>query len=110
MAQETLVRLMANDNMLNISVQLAGRQYPLTVTAEEREVVQGLVAILNTEYDELHHRFASKLNKQDLLSMLLLTYAKKLHDAQQQNSKNDIGDIDGRINKLEKVLDLALAR
>ena len=101
---------MANDNMLNISVQLAGRQYPLTVTAEEREIVQGLVAKLNTEYDELHHRFASKLGKQDLLSMLLLTYAKKLHDAEQQSYKNDIGDIDGRMNKLEKILDLALAR
>jgi cell division protein ZapA len=63
-----------------IAVFVAGRKYPLLVEAQEEETIRDLVKTINTEIEELHARYASKLSKQDILAMLLLTYAKKLTD------------------------------
>jgi len=71
---------MAKENAYNIQVEIADRNYPLTVNNEEQASVVELAKQLNLEINEMHSRYANKLSKQDVLAMLLLTYAKKLKD------------------------------
>lgn len=72
---------MAEDQLHTINVEVAGRNYPIFVTKEEEEIVMQLAENLNLEIEDLHKRYANKLGKAEILTMLLLTYAKKHHDA-----------------------------
>lgn len=95
---------MNEDNLLTIPVVLAGRTYPVLVTQDEVEGVQLINQQLNKEFDDLQSRYANKLNKQDILSMLLLTYAKDLLEERQ---KTDLAPVNKRIESIEKILEQA---
>jgi cell division protein ZapA (FtsZ GTPase activity inhibitor) len=92
---------MNKDNLLTIPVVLAGRTYPVLVTQDEVEGVNLINQQLNKEFLDLQSRYANKLNKQDILSMLLLTYAKDLHEERQ---KTDLAPVKERIESIEKIL------
>jgi cell division protein ZapA len=53
----------------------------------------------------MQRRYGSKLNKQDILSMLLLTYAKKFKDLE---NNFELNKIDEKINTLYLMLDNAI--
>lgn len=72
---------MAEDQLHTINVEVAGRSYPIFVTKDEEETVVQLAEHLNQEIQDLQKRYANKLGKTEILTMLLLTYAKKHHDA-----------------------------
>lgn len=91
------------DNMLNISISLAGRSYPVVVREDEESFVQTIVQDLEAEISDMSTRYANKLNKQDILAMLLLTYAKKYHEEQQ---KNDLSPIENRVDSIIELLEL----
>jgi cell division protein ZapA (FtsZ GTPase activity inhibitor) len=74
---------MKNEQLRSIDVEIAGRFYPVFVNDEEEKVVLALAKQINDEVDEMLSRYMNKLNKQDVMSMLLLTYAKKMHDVEQ---------------------------
>ncbi|WMX14297.1 MULTISPECIES: cell division protein ZapA [unclassified Aureispira] len=93
---------MDEDNLLTIPVVLAGRTYPVMVTQDEVEGVTLINQQLNKEFLDLQRRYANKLNKQDILSMLLLTYAKDLHEERQ---KKDLAPIKERIESIEDILE-----
>jgi len=98
---------MDDKNILNIPVAIAGRTYPVLATAEEVDDIKLINEKLNKEFMELHQRYASKLNKQDILAMLLLTYAKDLHE---ERTKNDLQPISERVQSIESVLEKALQK
>jgi len=92
---------MNEDNLLTIPVVLAGRTYPVLVTQDEVEGVKLINQQLNKEFLDLQSRYANKLNKQDILSMLLLTYAKNLLEERQ---KTDLAPVKKRIESIEIIL------
>lgn len=95
---------MNKDNLLTIPVVLAGRTYPVLITPDEVESVELINQQLNKEFSDLQKRYANKLNKQDILSMLLLTYAK---DLQEERQKTDFTSVKNRIESIETVLEQA---
>lgn len=95
---------MKEDNLLTIPVVLAGRTYPVLVTQDEVESIKLINQQLNKEFLELQKCYANKLNKQDILSMLLLTYAKDLLEERQ---KTDLVPVKKRIESIETILEQA---
>ena len=95
---------MNKDNLLTIPVVLAGRTYPVLVTQDEVEGINLINEQLNKEFSDLQNRYANKLNKQDILSMLLLTYAKDLLEERQ---KTDLAPVEKRIESIETILEQA---
>ena len=95
---------MNKDNLLTIPVVLAGRTYPVVITQDEVESVQLINQQLNNEFSDLQSRYANKLNKQDILSMLLLTYAK---DLLEERKKTDLNPVQKRIESIETILNQA---
>ncbi len=91
--------------MHNIEIEIAGKSYPVLVEKEEEALIFNLAEQLNDEISDLQRRYGNKLNKQDFLSMLLFTYAKKFKDIE-NNSKNN--KIDEKIDTLYLMLDNAL--
>ncbi len=72
-----IISLQKSVKMYNIDIEIAGRNYPLLVEKDEEVEILKLVSHLNIEILEMQSRYGAKLNKQDILAMLLLTYAKK---------------------------------
>jgi hypothetical protein len=96
---------MSDDKLLNIPVSLAGRTYPVLVTEQEAKNLAFINEQLNKEFLDLKSRYMNKLNNQDILAMLLLTYAKDLHE--ERESKN-LAPVEKRIQSIENILELAL--
>jgi hypothetical protein len=93
---------MSDNNLLNVSVTLAGRTYPILVSETEIASIEKINAKLNEEFLALKTQYANKLNEQDVLAMLLLTYAKNLHE---EKNLNDLNPVEKRIQSIEKILD-----
>jgi len=60
--------------MKSVDVTIAGRAYPLKVTEEEESMVLQVTEELNEKVRNLQKTYLQK-DKQDCLSMALLTYA-----------------------------------
>jgi cell division protein ZapA len=91
--------------MYNIDIELAGKSYPVLVEKEEETMLLDLAKQINDEISDMQRRYSNKLNKQDILSMLLLTYAKKFKDLE---NNFELSKIDGKIDTLYLMLDNAI--
>jgi cell division protein ZapA len=91
--------------MYNIDIELAGKSYPVLVEKEEETMLLDLAKQINDEISDMQRRYSNKLNKQDILSMLLLTYAKKFKDLE---NNFELNKIDGKIDTLYLMLDNAI--
>lgn len=60
-------------NQLTITVRIAEREYKLTVTREEEEIVRNSVKLIEKRISDYAKNYAFK-DKQDLLSMIALQY------------------------------------
>ena len=77
---------MENNDILEIPITIAGRTYPVLVRPDEIAGVERIKEQLSVEFSDLKARYSNKLNNQDILAMLLLTYAKNL---QEEKTKHD---------------------
>lgn len=93
---------MHNDNIIEIPVSLAGRKYPVLATPEEVEYIHLINEQLQAEFDDLKARYSNKLNNQDILAMLLLTYAKNLYD---EKAKQDLSPVQQKVASIEQLLE-----
>lgn len=93
---------MSEDAFQNISVVLAGRTYPVLVKPDEVGRIQTINQRLTQELADLQSRYSNQLNTQDLLAMLLLTYANKLAEAQE---KTDLTPVKARVEAIEQLLE-----
>ncbi|MFK7796708.1 MAG: cell division protein ZapA [Aureispira sp.] len=93
---------MNEDTFQNISVVLAGRTYPVLVKPDELGRIQTINQRLTQELADLQSRYSNQLNTQDLLAMLLLTYANKLAEAQE---KTDLTPVNARVEAIEQLLE-----
>lgn len=62
---------------LSIKVNIANRSYPLTVQADEEEMVRRAAKLINDKLKDLQQLFAVK-DMQDMLSMISLEIANEL--------------------------------
>ena len=60
--------------MESVDVTIAGRAYPLKVTEDERELVLAVADEINQKVRDFQKTYRNK-DRQDCLSMALLTYA-----------------------------------
>jgi cell division protein ZapA (FtsZ GTPase activity inhibitor) len=95
-----------NTQFYEINVLLAARKYPVMVSHNEEQIVIDIAKQLNQQVDEMHARYASRLSKQDILAMLLLTRVKELHDMKSQLI--GIHRLNQRLDELEELIDTAL--
>jgi cell division protein ZapA len=82
---------------------LAGRAYPLKVSEEEEQMVYRVVSEVNEKIKNFQMTY-NKKDKQDCLSMTLLTYAVEYHKAKQGHSldalKARTKEIDQQLERL----------
>lgn len=93
---------MSDTSMHNVPIVLAGRSYPVLVDENELDRVTTINERLNQELADLQGRYSNQLNTQDLLAMLLITYANRLAEEQQ---KNDFHRVEKRVESLENLLE-----
>lgn len=81
--------------MKSIEVQIAGRPFPLKVTDEEEGLVLQVTDEINEKVRNLQNTYLQK-DKQDCLSMALLTYAvenaKLRHDLAALEQLREVAD------------------
>jgi len=99
--------MLENDNVKNIKVHIAGREYPIYATEEEAKVLGAIEKEIGAEFDRLQQRYVNQLGKQDILSMLLITYVKQLHEVREVQN---LDEIDQRLEQIERYLDQTLQR
>ncbi|HKL02250.1 MAG TPA: cell division protein ZapA [Cryomorphaceae bacterium] len=89
---------------LSIKVTIAGRIYPISVSADEEEMVRKAATDVDTDIKNLQKNYAVK-DKQDLLAMTALQLATKLQQVDTSNS-NPVKSAD--LDKLEQIVDSML--
>jgi len=92
---------MDDKEALNITVLIAGRSYPLKIKASDEHTIRKIVKEVNEKVSSFQLTYSQK-DKQDCLSMALLTYAVELQKARQSKIDKDVADkihhIDGLLN------------
>lgn len=97
------------DEMVRITVLIAGRPYPLKINKKDEPVVRGLVKEANDKIQQFQQLY--RKDKQDLLSMTLLTYAMDLHKAQANSTTTiPIQHLSDSIQEVDTLLDVLLKK
>lgn len=91
-----------------ITVLIAGRPYPLKIKDSDEPTIRKIVKDINDKINQFQLTYASK-DKQDCLSMAILTYAVDLHKYMQsgQASTPD-NDVEQKISQIDNLLDKLL--
>ena len=84
----------------NITVLIAGRPYPLKIKVGDEPTIRNIVKEVNEKINRFQLTYTKK-DKQDCLSMALLTYAVDLHKAQQTTQEEEVSE---KINELDQLL------
>ncbi len=97
---------MEGNDTINITVSIAGRTYPLKIQTSDEPAIRGIVKELNEKINRFQLTY-SKKDKQDCLSMALLTYAVDLHKSKQNTSSTAEPDqeLSTKIEQLDELLD-----
>jgi len=88
--------------MKSIEVSIGGRKYPVKVTEEEEILVLDIVSEVNQKLKDFQTSYRGK-DKQDHLSMALLTYA--LESAKQKGSDGLMDQIQQKTKSLFSALE-----
>jgi cell division protein ZapA len=88
--------------MKSIEVSIGGRKYPVKVTEEEEILVRDIVNEVNQKVKDFQAQYRTK-DKQDHLSMALLTYA--LQSAKQQGTDGLMDQIQEKTQSLFSALE-----
>ena len=105
---------MDEKELKNIKVLIAGRPYPLKVEQAEEEAIRQIVKEVNDKVTDFQMAY-NKKDKQDCLSMALLTYAVDLHkwrtgilqlDSATLNSQDSQADaVSSKLEQIDQLLD-----
>ena len=97
---------MDEQEMTNITVLIAGRPYPLKVKVGDEDAIRKIVKDVNEKVNRFQLTYTKK-DKQDCLSMALLTYAVDLHKATTGEGRSTNSDpmLSEKINQLDELLD-----
>lgn len=87
---------MANDHLVSHTIRIAGKAFPVKLTEQELSLAPNLEKELNEKINEYRVKYAVE-STQDILSMLLISYAFELSSSDQ---KSTISNAQERINTL----------
>lgn len=92
---------------ISIKVVIAGRNYPLTILADEEGKIRKAAEIINTSIKQLQENYAVK-DMQDLLAMTALQLATKEKTTNEKNglSSDESQKVLSRLKKLSEQLDV----
>ena len=84
--------------MKSIEVMIAGRSFPLKVTEDEEAIIMEVAEEINEKVRNLQNTYLQK-DKQDCLSMALLTYA--LETAKLKNALTELDELNQVADQIE---------
>ncbi len=97
---------MDNKELKKIVAAVDGKTFPLKVEEENESAVLEAVKELNSRINQYQLKFTNK-PKEDILTMVLLTYAVDLQKAYKDGSSTS-SDFESKLDEIDKVLDAAL--
>lgn len=91
-----------------ITVLIAGRPYPLKIKEHDEPTIRKIVKEINDKINQFQLTYANK-DKQDCLSMAILTYAVDLHKFMLAD-KPGVPDpeLDNKLNQIDELLNKLL--
>ena len=100
---------MDGSEMLNITVLIAGRPYPLKIKVGDEDTIRNIVKEINEKINRFQMTYTKK-DKQDCISMALLTYAVDLHKTTTTSSTPNAitspeENLSDKIHELDVLLD-----
>ena len=98
---------MAEENMIKITVIIAGRPYPLRIKAADEPAVRKIVKEVNEKITTFQSAYQGR-DKQDGLSMTILTYAFDLYKLRQDKPLVNEPGIDTQLDRIDEILDQLL--
>lgn len=98
---------METQDTKNITVVIAGRPYPLKIKESDEPVIRKIVNEVNDKLSRFQLTYSNK-DKQDCLSMALLTYAVDLHKAQQTLPPDEDSAVAEKLSQVTALLDKLL--
>lgn len=93
------------NNIKNIKVMLAGRKFPLKVEAHKEAAIQKVVKDLNAKINKFQIDYTSA-NKEDILSMVLLTTAVELQEL--SSGQTDLSAFNDDLTEVDEILEAAI--
>lgn len=87
---------MDGTEMMNITVLIAGRPYPLKIKVGDEHTIRTIVKDINEKVNKFQKTYTKK-DKQDCLSMALLTYAVDLHKSSSNNDVSPVATTDNAV-------------
>jgi len=88
---------MENKEVISHTIQIAGENFPVKLTKEEKEVADQIEKEINERINEFKMKYLVKSTK-DILSMVLLTYA--FEAKHNSNSDQRLDQVNNRIERL----------
>ncbi len=95
------------DNMVKLTVIIAGRPYPLQVNAADEPAVRKIVREVNDKINTFQSAYDGR-DKQDGLSMTLLTYAYDLYKQRQEAPPVNEPGLDAQLDRIDELLNKLL--
>ena len=92
---------MADEESKQISVIIAGRGYPLKIKENEEEVIMSIAEEVNRRIREYQEAYPNR-EKQDWLSMAILSYAIEKYQAEKTFSDAKFSQVESYIDDLLK--------
>ena len=99
---------MDGQNTKQITVLIAGRPYPLKIKEGDEPTIRKIVKEVNDKINKFQLTYANK-DKQDCLSMAILTYAVDFHKSSQaQKTTQPPNTIGTKLSQIDEMLDKLL--
>jgi cell division protein ZapA (FtsZ GTPase activity inhibitor) len=98
---------MAEENMIKITVIIAGRPYPLRIKAADEPAVRKIVKEVNDKITTFQSAYPGR-DKQDGLSMTLLTYAFDLYKIRQDKPEANEPGLNTHLDRIDELLEKLL--
>jgi Cell division protein ZapA len=103
--------MMPMDGTTNITVLIGGRPFPLKIKEGDEPIIQRIVKEVNDKIMLFQNTYPRK-DRQDHISMVLLTYAVDAHKAQAPSNPTPILDTQHteKLSEIDALLSNALAK
>jgi cell division protein ZapA (FtsZ GTPase activity inhibitor) len=103
--------MMTMDGTTNITVLIGGRPYPLKIKEGDEPIIRRIVKEVNDKITLFQNTYPRK-DRQDHISMALLTYAVDAHKAQAPSNPTPIMDTHHteKLSQIDALLSDALAK
>jgi cell division protein ZapA (FtsZ GTPase activity inhibitor) len=96
-----------SDDLVQIQVMIADRQYPLRIKKGEEDTVRRAVTLVNDKLKEYQESYSGK-DKQDYLSMCVLMFAVEYQTLKNQSQLSS-NVLNTHMQQLHQILDEALS-